>query len=208
MSKTKKPFSHYEQLNSLFELDEEMSTQCLNLQDSDGASNSSHIAGDPALSLAFFDHLWPYAYPRLDKLPFATRLARKLAKDGIINTALLFEKAISKQGRIKRDSTFYKDFVDLSDAKSASVRVRSNETLYTANISNIKSKVGALRIIVYERIHKQFYYFLIPAISNPRTEIEIPFTMSGNPITTDNARRRNNWWQFQVSTFNELCKPV
>jgi hypothetical protein len=164
-------------------------------------SFSSHIAGDPSLSLAFFDHLWPYAYPRFDKIPFARKLIRSLAKDGIVNAGLLLEKAISRVGKLKRDSTVGRDFVDLSDAKSVSVRFHDGR--YSADVKNIKTKQGALRILCYERNQGKFYYFIVPAKYNPKTSIEIPFDLKGNPY-----KQGSGWWRFQVSTFNDLSGKV
>lgn len=145
--------------------------------------------------------MWPFAYPRFNRIPFARKLVRALAKDGIVNAGLLLEKAISRVGKLKRDSTVGRDFVDLSDAKSVSVRF--HDSRYSADVKNIKTKQGALRILCYERIQDKFYYFVVPARYNPKTSIEIPFDLRGNP-----DRRSGIWWRFQVSTFADLSGVV
>jgi len=199
---TIKPKSHYVQLKDLFVLPDSDKKFCEEMAISDGVSCSSHIAGDPTLTLAFFDHLWEYAYPRFSKIPFVTRIARNIAKDCVINTAILFEKAISKTGKIKRDATVGRDFVDLSDAKSVSVRLRNLDKTYSANVADLKTKQGAIRIICYERVTKKFYYFIVPADKNPRTSIEIPFNLDGWP------NKNSHWWRYEVNSFVELCRPV
>jgi hypothetical protein len=197
-----KPKNHYLQYADLFVITTEEQIKCQVISESNGVTNSSHIAGDPTLSLNFFDMLWPYAYPKFHKLIFPTKICRYLARDGIINVGLLLEKAISKKGKLKRDSTHGRDFVDLSDAKSVSVRLRDNGDTYSANVTNIKAKQGALRVLCYERVLKKFYFFIIPADFNPGTSIEIPFELNGSP------KRTNHWWNHEVLTFEELCRPI
>lgn len=113
----------------------------------------------------------------------------------------MLEKAISRVGKLKRDSTVGRDFVDLSDAKSVSVRFHDGR--YSADVKNIRTKQGALRILCYERIQDKFYYFVVPAIYNPKTSIEIPFDLKGNP-----DRRSGKWWRFEEISFAGMCRIV
>lgn len=201
--KKKQPKAHYKTFADVFSLPPEEDAWCRKVAESNGVDNSSHIAGDPTLCLAFFDKLWPYAYPRFHKLIFPTKIVRYLAKEGIINVGLLLEKAISKKGKIKRDSTHGRDFVDKSDAKSVSVRLRDDGCTYSANVTGIASKQGALRVLVYERVMMKFYYFIIPHEKYAGSlSLEIPFTLEGHP------KRSHHWWKCEVTTFDELCKPI
>jgi hypothetical protein len=116
--------------------------------------------------------------------------------------ALLYEMAISRRGKLKRDSTIGRDYIDFSDAKSVSVRLRSNNKTYSACVKDLHAKQGAIRIICYERVLDIFYYFLVPTGAYPKTSIEIPFDLDGRPS------RKNKWWKYEVSTFTELCQPI
>lgn len=136
---------------------------------------------------------------------------RNLANRGYLQISTMFENAIANcNSKITVTSSEGKDFSDGSDAKLSSVRTSSYGEQYSAPISNLHSKIGMLRVQVYERKQEKFYYFAIPYHAYkhiPKTSnIEIPFCPDGTP------RRRNrcntNWWRYEVPTFEDMAKEI
>ncbi len=162
---------------------------------------------DPILDQKFFDLLFPIAYPNnhtnLDIFNFC-KYELSIA-DNLLSSGSLLEKAISVSKKLTRHSTIGKDFVDGSDAKTASVRWCSNNTAYGAPIHDIFNKKGLLRCVVYERLQDKFYYFLIPrrayALIPKSSNIEIPFELNGNPRRNAKRIRNVDWWTFEVDGF-------
>lgn len=169
---------------------------------------------DPILEQKFFEFLFPLAYP---DIPIGSDIYNfckdKLSmEDAILPAGTLLEKAISVQKRLTRHSTIGRDFVDGSDAKSASCRWYSNLRSYGAPIHDIYNKKGLLRCVVYERLADKFYFFLIPhaAYANiPKTSnIEIPFNLDGTPRRNAKNIRNIDWWQFEVPSFSDILKDL
>jgi len=135
----------------------------------------------------------------------------ELLKLGIIEVSTAYEHALAELGGCEVISEDWADLSNGDDAKLSSVRTSSNGKNYSAPITNISGKTGALRVQVYERKQDQFYYFIIPnwAFQHiPKSSnIEIPFELDGTP------RRRNlcavNWWQFEADSFESMaCNPA
>ncbi len=126
-----------------------------------------------------------------------------MLKKGMIQVSTGFEEAVATAGGFSVVSVNTHDISDGSDAKLSSVRTSSLGTMYSAPITNIIGKTGTLRVQVYERKQKKFYYFAIPNSSYchiPRTSnIEIPFEMSGDPRRIN--RCTVNWWQYEELDF-------
>ena len=157
------------------------------------------------LLLKHFDYLYFLAYPNDTQDHFLW--TREKAKDGVISISSLLELAICIQGKIDRDNSVGKDFIDHSDAKSVSVRTSSYGKRYSAPVTNIHRKKGLLRVCVYERKKDKFYHFVIPYLmykNVPKTSnIEIPFELDGTPKIKNKAKV--NWWEFKVNSFQDLC---
>ena len=160
------------------------------------------------LLLRHFDFLWHRAYPNRGLDSYNDH--RKTVEDGSwTNLGSLLEHAIHIVGKIKKVNTVGKDFVDISDAKLISVRTSSKGTAYSAPITNIHRKRGLLRVLCYERKQNNFYFFLIPYAAyghiSKTSNIEIPFNLDGTPRRINKCEI--NWWQYEVSTFEEICVP-
>ncbi len=169
---------------------------------------------DPVLDRKFFDLLFPIIYPEESKNIDIYNFSRdKLAfADCLLSTGKLLEAAISRAKGLTRHDTMGRDFVDGSDAKSASARWHG--TSYGAPISDVFNKKGLLRCVVYERLQDKFYYFLIPhkAYENisKSSNIEIPFNLDGSPKRNPTARSLRNvdWWQFEVPDFKGILADI
>lgn len=131
-----------------------------------------------------------------------------MANSGYLQVSTLFENAIANcNPNLNVTSCDGKDFSDGSDGKLVTVRTSSYGETYSAPVTNIHSKIGLLRVQVYERKQDKFYYFVIPHVAYrdipSSSNIEIPFYMDGMP------RRQNrcstNWWKYEVSTFTEMA---
>lgn len=164
------------------------------------------------LDIAFFNELFPRAYPGVcDK---TLEVAKTMLADGVIQVETLLELAISKVGNIERRSVEGMDFVDGSDAKKASVRMSSYDTAYSAPVRKVHSKRGLLRVMIYERKHDAFYYFVFPRESyqhiKASSNIDIPFQTDGTPRRIPRTRVNTNWWTYEVDSFEEMatCKAA
>ena len=129
---------------------------------------------------------------------------------GLLQVSTAFENALANCGGHTVVSEDQADISDGSEAKLSSVRTNSFGKNYSANVSNTKNKTGMLRVQVYERKLKRFYYFLIPNSAycqvSRTSNIEIPFLLDGTPKRYYSPSRLPNWWKFEVSSFAELSR--
>ena len=152
-------------------------------------------------------HLQSFYHFLEDEIPCQQTFAH-MANSGYLQVSTLFENAIANcNHNINVTSSEGKDFSDGSDAKLVTVRTSSYGEKYSAPVANTHSKIGLLRVQVYERKQDKFYYFVIPNVAYrdipSSSNIEIPFYIDGTP------RRQNrcstNWWKYEVSTFTEMA---
>ena len=154
----------------------------------------------------------------IDRIPGAAKWCKNTVESilslGLIQVSTAFEHAIANTGGhtvISEDAADFDDgTVGGSDAKLVTVRTSSYGRSYSAPVSNIAGKTGTLRVQVFERKKNKFYYFLIPYEAYchvPRTSnIEIPFELDGQPRRIPKGPVKRNWWNFEVSSFDEMSK--
>lgn len=132
-----------------------------------------------------------------------------LAEVGLLQVSTGFEYAIATVGKYNVISTDAADISDGSDAKLSSVRTSSHGKSYSAPVTNLYNKTGALRVQVYERKQDKFYYFVIPNKAYrhiPRSSnIEIPFELDGTPRKVPTRPVIENWWNHEVKSFELMC---
>ena len=153
--------------------------------------------------LAFFDVLFPLSHPDANEIEKG--FAKKMFYKGEIAVESMLENALMAVGGPEKMSVHYMDFADKSDAKKSCARTRNYGKSYDAQISNIKKKVGDLRVMSYERKQGKFYYFFIPHYEfRGLSSIEVPFFLDGTPkrITKRGVQK---WWQFEVAGLQELA---
>ena len=164
------------------------------------------IAGDVLLS----DELLTKAYPNANTMR-PIKLIERMVKDGVIQVDALLERAISVHGKLKRESTTGRDFVDGSDAKKSTVgwckktyRGKTKTTVSTyrnARIANLKHKKGLLRVAVADKLTNKNYYFLIPySAYKGHNEIDIRFTEKDGPLPV------GRFYPYLVNSFKDICK--
>ena len=162
------------------------------------------------LQIAHFNNFRKHI-PGMDHYDHTT--VEGLLRSGLMEVSTCFELALANLGGhdlVSRDEgDLMRDGV-LSDAKLSTVRTSSRGRCYSAPVTSIYNKQGALRVQVYERKQNKFYYFVIPqqAFAHiPRTSnIEIPFYLNGDPCREPrNSNVRVNWWEFEVASWNELA---
>ena len=163
---------------------------------------------DLEVDIAKFELLWPLAYPKFSKVPFATTIMRQFVKDDIIQFGQLWEKAIETQLGIVRESSEGKDFKNGDDAKLVSARTHCSGRAYGANIPSVHNKIGKLLVAVYEKKQKQWYFFKIPNTAfsyiSSKSNIEIPFELDGTPRRVPKRYDATNWWKYEVESFKNL----
>tara|TARA_E500000331_G_scaffold60438_5_gene55010 strand:+ start:25926 stop:26510 length:585 start_codon:yes stop_codon:yes gene_type:complete len=152
----------------------------------------------------YFDYLWKFAHPD------ASRQKKKWVYEemlltGEIQIETMLENAIEKVGGPKKNSKHGMDFEDGSDAKKCCVRTRNHEKEYGASVKGIESKVGDLRVLVFERKQEKFYHLLIPYDAYRGMKyLEIPFNLHGEPRRV--TQRGKSWpWLYEVSSFEEMA---
>ena len=115
------------------------------------------------------------------------------------------------------------DYNDRSDTKCAISQYRNNvkvnartggsDWMHSYAISGTASKGGALRIVAYNTITKEFEYFFIPAgaFSVSRVEIVIEsyrLKQGNTPIFTGRRNCKCKWYKYQCSSFEEMALKV
>ena len=142
-----------------------------------------------------------------------------LAPLGLIQRDRLVELAIAATGGHEVTSVAGQDFSDGSDAKTVVSNARNNNVakgVWTNSfaIRKVNTKKGALRIVAYNRVLDKFHYFVVPrsAYSHLKANLEITIeTYSGQtqaPVFTGTPRSQTKWWNFEVASFDELCKQA
>jgi len=165
---------------------------------------------DPILEQKFFDFLFPIIFPvESQNKDIMTFCKDKLVDEfKLLTKGSLLEVAISIKKNLPRYDTEGQDFIDGSDAKTASVRWSNSGRSYGAPITSVHAKCGLLRCMVYERMKDKFYFFLIPndAYSHisSSSNIEIPFNKDTFEPRRDIKSRIINWWDFEVDSFESL----
>lgn len=121
----------------------------------------------------------------------------------LVDVGELTELAITKQGKLKKESRGNKgfDFNDHSDSKYCTVN--HYEKISYATIAGICNKIGPLRVMVYEPLTNKNYFFKIPhKVYKPFTlandTIKVWFDAQGSPR---NPKRnlRENLWNYQCT---------
>jgi hypothetical protein len=161
------------------------------------------------LEIAHFNNLKAYI-PGYEEC--CEKTVEKLLQLGILQVSTAFEHALGKMGGHKVVSEDCGDLIKdgiYSDAKLSSVRTSGYGKSYSAPVTKIFNKTGALRVQVYERKQNKFYYFSIPynAYSHiPKTSnIEIPFELDGTPRKIPARAVYENWWNYGVASFEEMA---
>lgn len=152
----------------------------------------------------FFENLFPILHKNVSDEIYQF-VKNNMLLTGEVQIETMLENAIEFVGGPKKKSGVGLDFEDNSDAKKSCVRTRAKGTAYDGSVTGVKNKIGALRVMMYERKTDKFYYFVIPneAFSG-YTYVEVPFELDGTP-KRKNRRGENKWWKFEVSSFEEMA---
>ena len=141
----------------------------------------------------------------------------KFTKMGIVQRETVAELAMSTMGDFDGDSIIGRDFDDGTDAKTV-VSVARNNNKKTGQWTNsfmvrsVTTKTGDLRVIAYNKILDQFHYFYIPYSAYRHITgcieiiVERMTCYDGEPQLTGIPQRHLKWWEYEVSSFAELCK--
>lgn len=164
----------------------------------------------------FFNEFYPYIIQFKD---FDYDTLEGLARMNLLPKDKLVEWAISSVSGLEIHSEKGKDFSDNSDCKTVVSQARitgsSKYARWTNSfkVSNISSKIGALRVVAYNKVPEKFHYFYIPnqAFKSCKNCLEINIeqvSLKQEPNYCFNGIRTRDfkWWNFECSSFEELCK--
>lgn len=167
------------------------------------------LASTRLSDIEVFNFLYPKAYPKKKHLKNSLL---PLVNDGVLAIETLFERALSIQGRLRRNSVHGEDFEDGSDAKKCIAHVsktgrrlangkRSTTLDYRAKVGRFNNKRGTLRVLVHEPVHNTFHFFKIPrsAYRNLKS-INIPFNRTNGNLGD------SKWNRYTVNSFKELAR--
>jgi hypothetical protein len=141
----------------------------------------------------------------------------KFTEMGIVQRETVAELAMTKLGAFEGDSRNGRDFTDGTDAKTVTSTARNNDKRRGAwtnsfEISNVATKTGDLRVIAYNKILDKFHYFYIPnhAFAHLKSSLTIVIESYTShfvePVFTGEPKRTNKFWEYEVASFEELCK--
>ena len=161
---------------------------------------------------AFFDFLAPIRWPNTSAEVIA--YYRRLVETGELQIETLLENAlaVASNGLYARVATHGYDFTDFSDAKKVVSSFRCNDikrNSYTNsfNVSNIKNKLGLLRVMGYSKYSSQFYFFAIPHTAyNNLSVLEIALDRAYESDFIPLGVPRGKWTNYQVPDFYTLAR--
>lgn len=136
----------------------------------------------------------------------------ELTRDNIINGTQLSELAISKRSGIPMcEHGEHRDLIDNSDVKTATVQEayynvklksgkKKRHVRYYAVITNVKSKIGMLRCIVFNPISLKWHFFMIP----PSAYLTVQDVKIAFDKETQEAK--GMYKQYEVPNFDGVCR--
>lgn len=142
---------------------------------------------------------------------------RKAVEMGLIQRERLVELAISKVGNIAMDSTSGQDLADTTDVKTVVSGIRNNnkrkgEWTHSFAVRKVASKNGPLRVVAYNKLLDKFHYFFIPheAYQHCSYTVEIIVERVSGLFSEPNfkgmPKTTLQWWQYEVQSFEDMCK--
>jgi hypothetical protein len=137
---------------------------------------------------------------------------KRLLLKGEIQISTMVENvmAFNSGGLYVKDSGDGKDFSDDSDAKTCTVINNGSEkngARFTGRVAGIGAKEGTLRVLCYNRFLDKFYFFKIPYDAYKHlTHAKYGSIDIGFNIHTKEISDTGKWYQYRVSSFDELCK--
>lgn len=141
---------------------------------------------------------------------------QRLIDDNLVNGTQVAELAISKTAGIPLDSVGYgKDLIDGTDVKTATIYHRIKKQYYIKNnirtnefkeipdhravIRDLTSKVGSLRIILYNPFFDRWYFLIVPN-SRFNKHLELRTNIQTGDLL-------GNIKEYEVESWEKLCAP-
>jgi hypothetical protein len=130
----------------------------------------------------------------------------------LIDIGELAEKAVAKKAGVKQSGkcqTAY-DLENGWEIKHGQSHISNSKTQRNAYIAGMRNKTGTLRVVITERLTGNLYFFKVPfkAYKDYRSSsLMWAFELDGTPRRVPKAAMsRPCYWDYEVSSFNELCK--
>lgn len=130
---------------------------------------------------------------------------------GLIHIGELAEKAISKKKGVPQLSRCAEgaDLEDGTEIKAANSYPTSRNNGRDACIAGLRNKTTTLHTVIRETLTERCYFFKIPywAYKDQQGSVlHFPFYADGSPLRNGVKRTRPNYWDFEIASFDELCK--
>lgn len=154
--------------------------------------------------IAFIKELYTYLPEHIKSIVGAEHIIGYLSAQGLLQRDRFFEVALAENsdGKYVMCSEDARDFTDGSDAKSVTVNYRNKDGRITPNviITNIRNKVGGLRVMAYDEINDTFRYYYIFDYDCVRAYDRIEFSILSN------SKYNNGDCGYELNSFDELAK--
>ena len=112
------------------------------------------------------------------------------------------EQALVKKSKTLKQNTRGKkgsDFTDHTEHKYSTVRYGS-KNCGRAQINGIKHKIGDIRIMVFEPVQQQNWYFKIPhSVYKNVASLKVYFNLDGSPRDPKRIDSKINLWDHKCS---------
>ena len=154
--------------------------------------------------IAFIEELYEYLPKHIKSIAGSEHIISYLSSQGLIQRDRLFELALAENsnGKYIMCSKAARDFTDDSDAKSVTVNYREKDGRITPNviITNIRNKVGALRVMADDEINEEFRYYYIFDYDSVRAYDRIEFSILSN------SKYNNGECGYELDSFAQLAQ--
>jgi hypothetical protein len=131
----------------------------------------------------------------------------------LINIGELAERAVANKAKTTQVSRCNQGF-DLANGweiKHGQTNPQKNSNQRRAYISGFKNKTADLRTIITEKLTGKLYFFKIPYSSYSKVQAEslaVQFFSDGRPSRTRRHSSCYNVWDYEIKSFEALCKKV
>lgn len=133
-----------------------------------------------------------------------------LQEKELLNAGELAEKAVSMFTGIAQTSRCQSgyDLINGWEIKHGQTHQLATSSTRTAYVAGLKNKTDTIRVIITEQFTGKLYFFKIPHsayIPHAKSSISWSFNKHGTPNRIKTSGTRENFWNYEVNTFAELC---
>jgi len=165
--------------------------------------------------IKLLEELLPYlGYSKKEKQDYL-----RLVPRGHLQVDRIAEEAMSNLGTYDAVSIAGMDFSDASDSKTVVSQMRNNDKkrgrwIHSFEVQNIHTKVGALRVVGYNKVLDKFHYFYIPRHAYEHLTFSISIVLEQYTNKHDNKepawtgipqKKSRKFWAYECESFLEMA---